>query len=438
MSSPAGQGERIGYIDFLKGLSCILMLIAHAMRVKLGSPDFITRLFSAMLNPAAQMFFFASGMNIILLQERYRGRRRVKLTLYYLSAAAVLFFLGYTYSFARLALGSWQIFQGIAATTALTFVLVRTRLSATAHILLAILFYLVYLQFRLSLEPVLLWYRSVLPPGPPAIHPDLLDAIRMTTNISYWQRCLFTNFSLLPWVSYVLLGATAFRNLREKPEMERRWALGFGAVFILGFLMLVIPHGIEMGYWYADHSVDALYRHVPHHVLTAVGACGLIWLACRRWYLGSAGPRKSPKRFMLGYTEFLGVASFLFFIFHWFVLMSIQRGWDWLVAQGLVPLEMNLHLRWIVACLLVLPLMYPAAWLGKIWSRRPGFVKQAVALMIISILLAMGMLYRRNVQAAMFVAFGSCFGYAYLYPVLRARLKHHFVDRYLVSKPKAA
>ncbi|HPQ68186.1 MAG TPA: heparan-alpha-glucosaminide N-acetyltransferase domain-containing protein [bacterium] len=428
--------ERIGYIDLLKGIACIIMLISHAMRIHIGDLSLPSRLWLMFHPPWAQVFFFASGMNIVLLMERYEKNKNFRMDRYYLTAAALLFFLGYTYSYARMALLTWQIFQGIAAATALTYVFLRTRLSTPVLLLIALAMYLIYLPFRLNIEPVLMWYRAVLPPGPPGSNLEALHSLQVMTSIGPVSRALFTNFSLLPWTSYVLIGAAAFRSLRRHPEQELRWWIGFGICFVAGFAVIWIPHGFEHGLWYVDQNIDAIYRHVPYHVLTAIGLCGLIWLSCHRWYKGVPGAKSKLKKFVYGYTEFLGVASFIFFIFHWFMLLLLMTVWEKMAAAGWVPTEMNIHLRWVVACIIVLPLMWPATQLGTLWSKGKSFTKQAWTLMGVSIFASLMLLARGHFRAGTLVAYGACFSYAFLYPVLRARLKKRCTVR--PKKPRPA
>jgi len=435
------QAERIGYIDFLKGAACIIMLISHTMRMDIGDLSLPSKLWLMFHPPFAQLFFFASGMNIILFIERYQNRTDFKMDRYYLVSAAVLFFMGYTYSFARMSLITWQIFQGIAATTAMTYVLVRTRLSTLAHVLLAIFLYLIYLRFRIDIEPVLGWYRATLPTGPSGIHPEVLESLRVTTQIGGLQRALYTNFSLLPWVSYVLLGAVAFRDVREHPEHQRTWGIGFTVCLILGFVFAFWPKGSVFGNWYTDQAIDALYRHIPHHVLTAIGACGLVWLACHRWYPNVHKVKNKLGKLVLGYTEFMGVASFIFFIFHWVILLGFHAIWMKLHEMGYVAQSMNIHLRWFLACVIVLPLMIPAVKVGQLWGKRKHFVGEAVALMVVSIVVSLWLMARAmrlgtgSIQPAIFAAYGSCFSYAYLYPYIRGRLKKRYTIR--PKKPKA-
>lgn len=423
MQAQAATSERIGYIDLLKGIACIIMLISHAMRIHIGEIGLPTKLWLMFHPPWAQVFFFASGMNIVLLIERYEKRKNFRLDRYYLTAAALLFFLGYTYSYARMALLTWQIFQGIAASTALTYIFLRTRLSAPWLLLIAVAMYLIYLPFRYNIEPVIMWYRTVLPAGPPGHNLEALHSLQVVTSVGVVSRSLFTNFSLLPWTSYVLIGATAFRSLRRHPEYEMRWWIGFALCFVAGIAIIWIPHGFEYGMWFTDQIVDALYRHIPHHVLTATGLCGLIWLSCRRWYKGVPGAKSKIKKIIYGYTEFLGVASFIFFIFHWFILLSMMMIWEKMAAAGWVGAEMNIHLRWIAACIIVLPLMWPAAQLGGLWARRKNFTTEAWTLMGVSIFASMVLLWRGQFKQGTLVAYGACIAYAYLYPVLRARLK---------------
>lgn len=430
MQAGYSSGDRVDYIDFLKGVACIVMLMSHAMRLQIGNPDLVAKYILMSQPPAAQVFFFVSGMNIILVLERYRNRPNFNLTAYYIWGAVLLFFMGYLYNLARMSLGTWQIFQGIAASTAVAFLLLKTRLSNLSLVLLSILFYLIYFQFRLTVEPVLAWYRYSLPVGAPPQHPESLLAVRtLLTGIKPVPKMLFTNFGLLPWLSYVLLGGAAFRSVRANPARARAWGIGFAITFVLGLAAIYLPLGIEWGLWFVDDTTDVFFRHVPYHALTATGAAGLLWLACHRWYRGAAAIRNPWRRGVAGYLEYLGRFSFAFFCYHWIGLIALTTGWSWMAEQGWVPVTMNIHLRWILTFVIVLPLLMPVAWMNIHWSRRPHSLGEQLLFIVLTLIGWFTLHQIGEHHFATIVIFFGCTAMAFAYPTWRGRLKVMYTRR---------
>lgn len=422
MTTPAPLA-RIAYLDFLKGVACLVMLVAHAMHAHIGHPDLVARIMLILQPPAAQLFFFVSGMNVVLAIERHEKRPGFDLDAYYLGGAALLFAIGFVYSFARMSLDTWQIFQGLAAATAMTFVLLRMRLPNWALVLAAVALYAAYLPFRLGLEPVLMWYRHTLPVGVAPDHPSaILAAKTILGSLPLGTRWLFANFGLLPWTSYTLLGAAAFRSVRARPERARWWAVGFALTLAAGIAAPWVPHGIERGLIYADTITDALFRHVPYHALTATGLVGLAFLACHRWY-GTPSGRAAK------YLEFLGVQSFVFFCFHWLGLKAMLGAWDAAAAPGWVGAVMPIHLRWLLALAIVLPLMVPVARLGVVWGSRPRGLRQQLVALVLGIALSLMLWSVPAPKIAGLAAFVACVVAAYAYPGLRARWKQHLLRR---------
>ncbi len=437
MTTPTTDGDRIAYIDFFKGLACLIMLQSHAMRFHIGAPDWFAKFLLTVQPPFAQLFFFASGMNIALVLERYRDRPRFALTAYYLWGAAILFAIGYLYSFARLSLNTWQIFQGIAASIAVAYLLLRSGWRTPVLILITLGLYALYLRFRLGLEPVLMWYRNALPIGVAPDNPEAILAMKtILTSLTLPQRWLFANFSLIPWVCYTILGGAAFRSVRENPSRAKWWGLGFAVCLGGGFAAPYLPLGIERGTLYADAVTDALFRHVPYHAFSALGISGLAWLACHYGY-DRWKRRGRVVRVVAEYVEFLGLFSFVFFCFHWLCLKLMLHGWGLLAHWGFVPGEMPIHLRWIVAFVIVGTLMIPAARLNVAWGRRPHFVSEATAFTVGATVFSVLLLLIAAVRLSNYFAFIACVGAAYLYPALRAMLKEHYARRALAA-PRAA
>ncbi|MDP8223713.1 MAG: hypothetical protein P9L99_10170 [Candidatus Lernaella stagnicola] len=425
-ATDSSASARISYIDFFKGLACLIMLQSHAMRFHIGDPDCFANLLLAVQPPFAQLFFFASGMNIILVLERYRSRPHFPITAYYLWGAVILFLIGYLYSFARLSLNTWQIFQGIAACIAVAFLMLRTKWPTWVHLLICFGLYLVYFRFRVGLEPVLMWYRNTLPVGVAPDDPAAIIAMKtILTGLSLPQRWLFANFSLLPWVCYTILGGVAFRSVRENPRTAKWWGIGFALCLAGGFGSAYLPLGLQIGALSGDQVTDALFRHVPYHAFSALGISGLAWLACHYGY-DRWKRRGKVGRAIAEYIEFLGIFSFVFFCFHWLCLKLMIHAWGLAASWGWLRGEMPIHLRWIVAFALVCPLMVPAARLNIAWGKRKHFVSEAAAFTAGMTVLSIVLLLAKAVRLSNYFAFIACVGAAYLYPALRGLLKQYY------------
>jgi uncharacterized membrane protein len=418
--------QRYADLDFLKGVACLIMLMAHAMRSDIGDPDYATKLILAFQPWGAQLFFFVSGMNVVLLIDRYGARPEFHLTRFYLLSCLALFLLGNVYSLARLSFHTWQIFHGIAACTAATYLLLRRRLSNGSLLVLAAAAYLPYVHFRVAMEPVLQWYRASLPTGAMEGAESVIAMQTIILGLSSAQRRLFTNFSLLPWISYMLLGVAAFRSLRAHPEKVWKWAIGFAAFFAAGIAALFWSGGIQPMFWHVDTATDALLRHPPHLAFTAAGAAGIAWLLARWAFSRPTGPLPAWRRKLVGAIGRLGQWSLIFFVWHWVALNAMEATWGWMVKEGWVSAQMPIHLRWPVAFALALPTTALVARLGEWWAR----VRWAGWQMLIALLAALagtGWLHaeRQHFWGVM-TSLLACLFAAYLYPVFREVLKRRY------------
>jgi len=372
------KGERRRDIDLLKGLACAMMLVGHGFRIKLPELSHAGKVFLYIMDFSGPIFFLASGMNVITFLERNSHKTNFKMVQFYLLSAASLFFLGFAYNLNRFSLGFPDIFQCVALCTAIVFILLYLRIPSFWLIILALMASAVYWRWRMEITP-----------GDEAF-----------TSMGLIDRGLFCHFSLLPWVSFFLVGAVIYRVGTGMWE----FVLGilFAAMFVGSFTMQPV--------FFEDHF-QLMFRGVPYYVIQTTGGSGLLFLLARRFY---HSPGKIPilsqiiQRF-----EYVGKESLLFLVSHWFILTiihNLDRTMDPFLRAGLL----------LVFTFLALPFIAKAR---DFISNRPHYIAMMLSLLIFFFMITLVPLSAENRLVAHLLSYGASFSFAFVYPSLRSRIR---------------
>jgi hypothetical protein len=428
----AKTGPRFHEIDMLKGLACVLMLIGHTVRSRMPAPELAGKLILHVMDFSAPIFFFVSGMNVVTFVENNRNKAGFQTVKFYLSAAAVLFALGFTYNINRGSWGMMDIFQCVACGTVFTFLLMRTRLPMWAHWLIAGAVFLVpELGFRLRIEsaPELAEFRhlrALIPLSSDLLHPGLREALMaLSAQTPRLVRWLTFQYGPLPWVDLFYVGALCYRSVAVRKNKSWPWWAFFAVLLVGGpfawFHTMMAGTGRSFfGALLLPTLFDMMLRGFPSYVLSTTGIAGLLYLASRALYRGAVNYRRPAARWVAGQLENSGKESFLFLILHWF-LISTTLLFGHLGPAGVM---INPYLRAAIVLGLTLLLVPPLArWRDRL-SARPHFVGGALAFMAASLAFAM-MLGGAAKTAELFFygSYGASLAFAFVYPTIRVRLR---------------
>lgn len=405
------QPQRVAYIDALKGVACVLILVIHAVVARIEALPVIDKAVLTLIFASTTLFFFASGMNVVNFIRRYGKQPGFKIMRFYLIAAVLLFVLSICFSINRGSMHLPQIFQGIAMCTALTFLCLRMRLPNWALAILAFILYGLWLLFWQQHAAAL----AVMRPLPLAGEKRAFDEWLKTVPPLF--RFLYVHFSLLPWVSSTLLGAATYRSVVNSPNKAIYWAIFYCLMPILGFFSRPAL-GLEQPLLLTSYA-DMMLRNSPFLFCLWLGVVGLATLAMMHWYVSGNGTFAS-------FLEFVGRESFLFLIWHWLFLSLFLAFTQILVRQ--IPIfggRFAAYLPVVLAGAIVFPTLPWAARLGKRWRRQPYFIGQAFVCLVIFSLPGLLAFLRTNTLplGRMLLSFPACLAFAYLYPELRARLR---------------
>jgi hypothetical protein len=327
---PPALKRRDGDLDWIKGIACIFMLMLHAV-VLVGVPNH-GKLWTIQFQVIHQFyawFFMASGMNVWRSVSRDIGRDWKVTTTGYLSMTLMLFGLGIIYSINRRMLWQMELFQGVAACTAISYLVLRRQWPNWALVAISVLLFGATADWgysyygKLSPEtldvlmqrlfdpttwreyPLIINARALaFPINDPVMRQTVFDQFHKMYNLlivyeySWWQRFLFVHFSLLPWVSWFILGGVLMRMAGGKNE-KYLWIL------LIGFLGL----SFYPPYYVPRIQMDFFFRGKIDFLLWSSGIAGISILLARRYYRSE---RKINKA-----IEFIGRESFLIFILQW-------------------------------------------------------------------------------------------------------------------------
>lgn len=425
----------------LKGLACVLMLIGHAVRVKMHAPTGFEKVFLYIMDFSGPIFFFVSGMNVMTFIERNSNKPGFKATRFYLAAAVLLFFLGYTYNINRISLSFCDIFQGVAMCTIVVYLLMRTKLPTAVHFAFILFFFGIYTWFRIRLQldripgledfsqmkSTLSSENTVVEYGP-VLH-------KLLGVLGPIRRFFFVHFSLLPWVVFFYMGALAYRSITMRGSKTWPWWTLFSALFILGPVVHLVDGGRIFPQMFLDSYLDLMLRCIPSYVFMTLGGAGLAYLISRKIYPGAANMAGRLGRWLAFQVERLGKESLLFLVVHWWVIATVMMPTEmhnWRVAAHLLPgppqFGLNIYLR---AAIVMTAVMMVIPWLARsrdYLSRSRFYVIGIVTVMIVSFLLTVLLFLMRVPALAMYATYGLSFGFAFLYPHLRGKLRRSFTS----------
>ncbi|MBZ0272651.1 heparan-alpha-glucosaminide N-acetyltransferase domain-containing protein [bacterium] len=380
--------DRHHEIDLLKGLFCIIMLISHAMRMDVALfgampvDKYVALTFIYTVECWVPVFFMASGVNALTWHERHPPREGQRAVRFYAVSSAWLFLLGFTYSInvGSLARAVPDIFQLVAVGTFVTYLLVRARLSSGVLLLVAIGILAIGIAHRLAIVPS----ESVL---------ESMGPIR---------RLLFGHFSFFPWVAFFLVGVMLYR-------------IGSSAARVsLGVLFAAMAIGSRfVPGTFPETAYELMFRVDLKYALAGLGASGLLMLLAPLAYRGPGNNRT------LAYLEYLGRDSFLFLVFHIFVLAFIA---------GRFQTTAGMYARALLALIVVLALMPMVSQLRDKLVAKPRFGPVAVTVGIAFAFVAVSVSASGYKNAGSFIAFGASFPFAFGYPVLRRRLAKTYLE----------
>ncbi|MCL4235059.1 MAG: DUF1624 domain-containing protein [Deltaproteobacteria bacterium] len=382
----ASAAERYLYIDFLKGVCCLFMMVAHAMLIDVvfhGAmpPNAVAaRYFIYFAQLVVPIFYMASGINALTFHERSSGRAGFDATRFYLASAALLFVGGYTYS---LMIGSAKngvpdIFQCVAMGTALAFLLVRFRIPTWAMAAIGLAILGVFLAFRVSFSPTA----------------EGFAALRPAT------RWAFGHFSFFPWCAFFPLGIVLHRLTGRA-----------GRVVALVALATLAAAGAFMDGVFPESEFEVMFRMDPKFALTATGLSGVLLMWVPRIYPAAPGR-------VLRFVELVGRESLLFLIFHALVLAVLI-----VIFQGRIGFWPRAVLETTFTCAL-LPVL--VTWRDRRTS-SPAFTRRALIVLAVFGMLAMLAWAIRAHALTSLVAAPAALAFALAFPTLRRSLQTRFV-----------
>lgn len=415
-SRPTPASHRLAYIDMLKGCSCQIMVFAHALTLQFGRLEHWEKvLFSFIIFPAG-LFFFASGMNVVNFLQNAARKRNFRADRFFLLSAVALFILSLPFSLNRNNLLMMQIFQGIAVCTACAYLCLRIKLPDWALVVLAFGLYLVWLRNWHTVAPALAELRKI--SDDEALAGQVRDLI---ADLPIWKRVLFANFSLLPWLNYMLLGCAWYRRRQVRPGKNGRWIALFIGMILLGLVSTGMPR-FSLQPRVLDNNADMLFRNTPLFFFLWSGLTGLSAIAAATWYRGAEHIKNPEWRIICNYIEYSGRESLMFFVWHWVILMGctvlislLNNLFNW------SDLPLSRHLVWIIslpATAVTLPMIVR---LGEEWRGFDNFPLVAGAVLLFSTLIPLIAILRTG-ETRFWLSLYASVVFGMYYPMVRQRL----------------
>ncbi|MDP8225352.1 MAG: heparan-alpha-glucosaminide N-acetyltransferase domain-containing protein [Candidatus Lernaella stagnicola] len=436
----AAKHIRYPEIDMLKGLACVLMLIGHAVRVDMPAPRALDKIILYIMDFSGPIFFFVSGMNVMTFLERNRDKPGFAADRFYYMAAILLFVLGYTYNINRVSLAFFDIFQGVAMCTMAVYFLMRSKLPTWAHFAIMAAAFVFYTQFRVRLQldmviPDFSALKAQIPSGA-----DFMVAIKpirtLLSELGPMRRMLFVHFSMLPWVVFFYMGALCYRSLVSGSGSERPWWILFSVLFAAGPVVHLVDGGRVFPQMFLDSYLDLMIRGIPSYVLITVGGAGLSYLLARRFYKGAKAYTNRAVKWMFAHLETLGKESLLFLVVHWWVIATVRLPIMVVAKRGglgeALPWaeEYSRAIIVLVATLFFVPFF---AAIRNRWDQANRYGLKMGLWMGFAIFCAL-LFLPFSPFLSNYASYGSSFGFAFLYPYLRRRLR----ARYTQLPPAAA
>ena len=430
--------QRYAEIDLLKGLGCALMLIGHAIRLKMPAPGVADKIILHIMDFSGPMFFFASGMNVMTFIERNDKKPGFDAKRFYIWSAVVLFFLGFTYNFNRASLGFMDIFQGVAVATVGVYLLMRTRLPTWAHFILVALIYGFYAQFRVRLEldqivPNFHEMRTAIPPGADILY-FLKNAVFRTLikSLGPGRTWMFVNFSPFSWGTFFYVGALCYRSVVQRKKSIWPWAAFFAVLFVTAPWVLhnvFAPGKSLLDAIFLPSYLDLILRGIPSYVMMTLGGAGLTYLLMRRFYKGADATKNRAGRWLAARFELLGKESLLFLVVHWWVLdtivMLLKIGNTFVRGAGGTAYEIDIYAR---AALTLVGTFITVPWFARLRDRisRTGSFGTKVAVFMVLTFFFSIVFILFSPSFAHYLTYGTSFGFAFVYPYLRGKLRRKY------------
>ncbi|GEM_PF-894340 len=331
--------QRDYYIDFAKGLACLLMAAGHTQYYTLWHPhsglDYTILWLIAEF--AIPLFFMASGINVVTQVERMKVDASARPTIAYLGSIAWLFFLGFVYSLNRRTLGMMDLFHCVAMGTAVAYIVARRAWPTWSIVTLALGSFALAASFSYDPIPItkeMIDLTSFISMKSATTHMIMADIYHNAVlGLAWWRRLLYVHFAFVPWVGLFMLGVALKRVYRTKWEAVL-WILGL-TIFAAGLLIPFTPPRGDVGFFLRGKG-DYVTR------LLLMGLVTMIPLM--RWY-------KHSRRGLRGMTELIGKESFVFFVCHWVVIeMSasffyIFKGFNWWLVWA-VQIPLNIYVSY--------------------------------------------------------------------------------------------
>jgi len=347
--------DRDLYIDFAKGLACLVMAIGHTCYYTTWFPHSASSyvVIWKISEFAMPIFLFASGMNVVSQVKRMSTDKSIRPTLAFLGSVAWLFLLGFVYCINRRSLGMMDLFQCVAMGTALTYIVVRRQWPTWSLVLLGVGIFALSASFCYDPVPYsdeLIKGIHLKPAGAnvsgfvakfqrDVIIGDIKKAAVLALPL--WRRILYVHFAFAPWAGLFLFGV-ATKRLQGSRWMYGLWALGV-ALFLGGLYVPFYPPREDLGFY---------LRGKPDYVSRLLLEGLLLMVPLRRWYVGGVGKLRMA-------VELIGKESFVFFVVHWLIIwlsavvfLAFRNYSYWAVWAVQVPLNLFLAYqltKWVAA-----------------------------------------------------------------------------------------
>jgi hypothetical protein len=332
--------ERLGYLDALRGVALVLMVVNHTARYWIGRDMGWTRyhLIYLTTSVAGPIFLFLVGF---VLPLSFEGASRPGIK--YARRALGIIAAGYLLNVLVFPEDSWIASNvlhtiGLAILLATPLLYVMHRAEVRYAILVASV--VLYATFSRVFAPLTGWVER---------HPKLAEV---------W----FYDFPLWPWMSLVLVGLLLGWAARARTE-ERERARYFGVLGAAGVACLAMAVAWEVGAPARPHLGFARDYILNHHWIpsgaTAAGVLGVVFCSLAAMYY-----LMTVRGYRFRILVIAGQSAFMLYFLHHFIVVS-------LVQRRLGVVMTSWWVYWLSNALLMAALVgLAAAWLAVKRARR--------------------------------------------------------------------